>query len=367
MKIRAAVAYERKEPFVISEVELAEPKETEILVKMAGCGICHADLGVKENGPTSLPAVFGHEGSGIVEEVGSAVTMVSPGDHVVLTAYSCGVCEYCISGHPALCIENDRVNFGGIYMDGTKRLKDESGNELSCFFGQSSFSEYVVADQRNAVKVCDDLDLALLGPLGCGIQTGAGAVMNVLRPKAGDTIAVFGCGSVGLSAVMAAKIVGCGIIIGIDNVDEKLKLAGELGATHLINTKVDPDVTGQVHEITGGRGLDYTFETTGVQDLFQAAIDSLIKGGTCGTVATTGDKKLELLLVSLMASCRKLVGIVQGDSIPAFYIPKLIELYKEGKFPFDKLVSFYDFDDINRAADDAHHGRVIKPVLRFRP
>jgi len=365
MKIRAAVVYERKAPFIIKEVELAEPKATEILVKMAGCGICHADLGVRDNGPTPVPAVFGHEGSGVVEKAGSAVTMVAPGDHVVLTAYSCGVCEYCLKGRPALCKQNDRVNFGGVYMDGTKRLRDEEGNELSSFFGQSSFAEYAVCDQRSAVRVDKDIDLAMLGPLGCGLQTGAGAVLNVLKPGAGDTVAVFGCGSVGLSALIAAKMCGCKTIVGVDNIEAKLGLALELGATHAINTSDDPDVTRQILEITGGRGLDFTFETTGVEPLFQSAIDSLIKGGACGTVATTGERVLGLKLVSLMSNCRKLVGIVQGDSVPQLFIPKLIDYYKKGLFPIDKLIAYYGFDDINKAAADAHQGLVIKPVLRF--
>jgi aryl-alcohol dehydrogenase len=332
---------------------------------MAGCGICHADLGVRDNGPTPVPAVFGHEGSGVVERVGSAVTMVAPGDHVVLCAYSCGLCEYCLSGHPALCIQNDRVNFGGIYMDGTKRLRDEDGVELSCFFGQSSFSEYVVTDQQNAVNVDKDIDIAMLGPLGCGFQTGAGAVLNVLRPVAGDTIAVFGCGSVGLAALMAAKMSGCMSIIGVDNVDLKLDLAKELGATHMINTNTEPNVTGRIMEITNGRGLDFTFQTTGVETLFASAIDSLRKGGTCGTVASTGEKIFGYRMDSLMNRCRRLVGIVQGDSVPQLFIPKLIRFYMEGLFPFDRLISFYPLDDINKAADDAHHGRVIKPVLRY--
>ena len=364
MKIKAAVAYERNEPFEIKEVELADPKETEILVKMAGCGICHADLYVKENGPTQLPAVFGHEGSGVVESVGSAVTMVRPGDHVVFCSYSCGICEACLTGHPAMCERSD-VNFSGAYADGTKRLKDENGNELSCFFGQSSFSTYVVADQRSAVKVQNDVDLTMLGPLGCGFQTGAGSVINVFNPAAGSSIAVFGCGSVGLAALMAAKLCGCSAIIGIDTVDEKLALAKELGATHLINGKDDPDILAKINEITNGRGLDFTLDTIGNEELLNTAIESLRIGGTCGTVATTGNRIIGLRLISLMGQSKRLVGIVQGDSVPWLFIPKLIEFYKQGLFPFDKLINYYDFADINKAADDAHHGLAIKPVLRF--
>jgi len=370
MRIKAAVTYEHNAPFVIKEVNLAEPKDTEILVRMAGCGICHSDLFVKDNGPTPLPVVFGHEGSGVVERVGSAVTMVEPGDHVVFCSYSCGICEPCLSGHPAWCVRSREVNFGGVSSDGTKRLSDDEGNELSCFFGQSSFATYVVADQRSAVKVRKDIDLAMLGPLGCGFQTGAGSVLNVLKAKAGDTIAIFGCGTVGLAALMAAKLAGCGTIIGIDAVDAKLDLAKELGATHCINAKNMEDatsgITKEIMDITEGKGLDFTFETTAAQALLGAAIESLKPGGSAGTVATTlGDAIVGIKINALMGQSKKLVGIVQGDSIPWLFIPKLIDFYMEGRFPIDKLITYYDFDDINKAADDAHHGLVIKPVLRF--
>jgi len=365
MKIKAAVVYEHDAPFVIKGVDLAAPKDTEILVRMAGCGICHADLLAKEEGPTPLPAVFGHEGSGVVEEVGRAVTHLRPGDHVVFCSYSCGVCEACLNGHPAWCAEAERVNFGGVYADGTKRLSDENGVELSCFFGQSSFSTYVVADRRSAVKVDKGVDVAMLGPLGCGFQTGAGSVLHVLKPESGESIAVFGCGSVGLAALMAAKASGCRTIIGVDTVPFKLDVAAELGATHVINGNDESDILAKLLEITDGRGLDLTFDTIGTDAILSAAIESLRKGGTCGTVAGAGDRIVGLKLASLIGKSRSLVGIVQGDSVPWNFIPKLIELYKGGLFPFDKLIKYYDFEDINKAADDARAGLVIKPVLRF--
>jgi len=215
------------------------------------------------------------------------------------------------------------------------------------------------------VKVQKDVDLTMLGPLGCGIQTGAGAVLNVFKPGAGSSIAVFGCGSVGLAALMAAKLSGCSPIIGIDTIDEKLDFAKELGATHIINGKKEADIQAEILEITNGRGLDFTFDTIGIEPILAAAIESLRIGGTCGTVASTGNDIIGVRLNSLMGQCKSLVGIVQGDSVPWLFIPKLIEFYKQGLFPFDKLITYYDFDDINKAADDAHHGLVIKPVLKF--
>ncbi|MCL2111792.1 MAG: NAD(P)-dependent alcohol dehydrogenase [Clostridiales bacterium] len=365
MDIKAAVVYERGEPFVIRDVCLGEPKATEVLVRMVGCGICHSDLFVRDHGPTEVPAVLGHEGAGVVERVGSAVTMVAPGEHVVFCSYSCGVCEACLSGHPAWCERSDDVNFGSVHADGTKRLADKDGAELSTFFGQSSFATYVVADQRSVVSVDKSVDLAMLGPLGCGIQTGAGSIINVLAPKVGDTIAIFGCGSVGLSALMAAKLCGCSTIIGVDVTTARLDLARELGATHTINASETSDVAAEIMKITNGRGLDFTFETTAIESVLGAAVDSLRRGGACGMVGTSGERVLGLKMQTIMGQSKKLVGIVQGDSIPWLFIPKIIGLYKDGKFPFDKLITYYSFEDINKAADDSHSGVAIKPVIRF--
>lgn len=366
MKIKAAITYEKGATFEIKEVELSPPKETEVLIKIAGCGICHNDLFMVDNAPMELPVALGHEGAGVVVAVGSHVKSIKPGDHVVLCSYSCGICEACLSGHPAQCIRCDEVDFGGVYADGTKRLKDENGVEISAFFSQSSFATYVVADERNAVVVDKDLDLAMLGPLGCGMQTGAGSVFNVLKPTPGDAIAVFGCGAVGLSAIMAAKIAGCSTIIGIDVIEARLSLAKELGATHIINGKESSNISEDIKAITKGMGSEYSFETTGVPLLINEALYGLKRGGKCGIVASTGDAEIGIKMQdALMGQSKSLIGIVQGDSIPWLFIPKLIEFYKKGLFPFDKLLKYYDFEDINKAAEDAHTGVAIKPVLRM--
>ena len=366
MKIKAAVTYEKGTPFEIKDVELADPKETEVLIKIVGCGICHNDLFMVDNAPMELPVALGHEGSGVVESVGSHVTSIKPGDHVVLCSYSCGKCEACLSGHPAQCIRCDEVDFGGVYADGTKRLKDENGVEISSFFSQSSFATYVIADERNTVVVDKDVDLAMLGPIGCGIQTGAGSVLNVLKPSPGNAFVVFGCGAVGLSAIMAAKLCNCSPIIGIDVIEDRLLLAKELGATHIINGKETESISNEILALTKGMGADFSFETTGVPLLINEALYGLKRGGKCGIVASTGGAEIGIKMQdALMGMSRSLIGIVQGDSIPWLFIPKLIELYKAGLFPYDKLIKYYDFEDINKAAEDAHSGAAIKPVLRM--
>lgn len=364
-KIMAAVTHCKGQKFVIEEVELAEPKAGEVLVKMVGSGVCHTDAAARDQYmPVPLPAVLGHEGAGIVEKVGEAVSTVKPGDHVVLTFPSCGVCEKCLTGHPYVCDRSVELSFGGAYKDHTKRLS-QNGKELSVFFGQSSFATYAVADERNTVVVDKDVDLALLGPLGCGIQTGAGAVLNKIKPAPGTSAVIFGCGAVGLSALMAAKICGCDPIIGVDIIPSRLEMAVELGATHVVNGKNVADTVAEIVKITSN-GADYSFETTAVGDVLNQALYCLKPGGTCVAMAATGEDIIGIKMqYALMGVCKSLVGVVEGAAVPQIFIPKLIRFYKEGKFPFDKLVKFYDFEQINEAFEDSHKGVTIKPVLRF--
>jgi len=365
MKVKAALTMGLSEDFVIGEIDLAEPKETEVLVRIAGCGVCHTDACARDGqapGP-DLPAVLGHEGSGIVEKVGSAVKGIEPGDHVVLAFPSCGTCESCRCGHPSCCEHLDEIAFGGILPEGTSRLSI-NGTKLSAFFGQSSFAEYAVADQRNVVVVDKDVDLALLGPLGCGLATGAGTVLNALKPGPGSAIAVFGCGGVGLSALMAAKASGCTTIIGVDTVPSRLGMAKELGATHIINGKDCEDIADRIIRITGG-GVDCSVETTGVAELINTALYCMKRGGTCAEVATTSKPIPIDMQLALMGVQKKLIGVVEGDSLPQEFIPRLIRLYKAGLFPFDKLIGYYKFEDINKAFEDSKSGKTIKPVLKM--
>jgi aryl-alcohol dehydrogenase len=365
VKIKAAVVRHPGAPFAIEEVELASPKETEVLVKIVACGVRHTDAVARDQDmPVPLPAVLGHEGSGVVEAVGSHVRDLQPGDHVVLTVYSCGRCEACMTGHPSQCIHAFPTSFLGMYEDGTKRLLKD-GEELSAFFAQSSFATYAIADERNAVKIDADVDLALMGPLGCGIQTGAGTIMNKLKPQPGSAMVVFGCGAVGLSAIMAAKIMGASPIIGVDTVASRLDLAKELGAHVALNGLEEQDLVGKIQEITGG-GAEYSLDTTGVEELVNQALICLKPLGSCAIVASSGDRAFKIpLQYALMGVGKTLMGVVEGDAIPKLFIPKLVKLYKEGLFPLDKLETFYDFDEINQAFEDSKTGKTIKPVLRW--
>lgn len=250
-----------------------------------------------------------------------------------------------------MCDSYIDVNFSGSYADGTKR-HSKNGKELSCFFGQSSFAEYAIADQENCVVIDKDVDLEIMGPLGCGIQTGAGTVANNLKPELGSSIAIFGCGAVGLSAVMMAKSMGCSPIIAVDIVESRLELAKELGATHVINGKKQ-DAVAEIMDITG-YGADYAIDSTAVPDLILQALHSVKKKGVCAAVGASGDRVISFnIMEALMGDGKTLKGVIEGDSIPKLFIPKLVEMYKNGSFPFDKLITEYPFEKINEAFEDS--------------
>jgi len=367
MKVRAAVAYRERAPLVIEELELSEPGPEGILVRMAGAGLCHTDVKVRDGGlGVPKPVVLGHEGAGVVERVGERVTKVKPGDHVVLTFDSCGVCGPCRHGDPAYCDESAALNF----LDGRsgepggfrKAGKPVHGH----FFGQSSFATYAVARPQNTIRVRPDAPLEILGVLGCGVQTGAGAVMNALRPKAGDTIAVFGTGPVGLSAILGAVVCGCSVIIAVDVLASRLEMARQLGATHTVQAHAALDAAEEVRKIVR-EGVDFALGTTGRTESNEQAVHSLAAKGTFGFVASPAGSQLAVSMSTVMGRGLTIRGIVQGDSRPDAFIPQLIDLYLGGRFPFDRFVSKYKFEEINQAIDDQARGKVVKPVLTFAP
>ncbi|WKA52433.1 NAD(P)-dependent alcohol dehydrogenase [Planococcus liqunii] len=361
MKIQAAVTHGLGEEFKFEEVELGEPKDHEVLVKIVASGVCHTDAVARDLGLSPFPAVLGHEGSGVVEKVGSAVTSIEAGDHVVLSFAYCGHCENCLTGHPTVCLNFNELNFGGKMQDGTNRIHHHD-HAVSTFFGQSSFGTFAVTNERNVVKVDKEVDLTLLGPLGCGIQTGAGTVLNRIKPEFGSSIAVFGSGAVGLSAVMAAKIAGCLNIIAVDIHDNRLELAKELGATHTLNGKI-VDVVNEIKEITGG-GTHYAVETTGVPPVVKQAIHSLRPLGSCAIVGVTPEITFDVHN-DIMAEGKTVMGVIEGDSIPQVFIPQLVAYYKRGMFPFDKLTKVYEFEQLNEAFEDSKNGSTIKPIVKI--
>lgn len=365
MRITAAVTESVGAQFTLVPVELDDPRPGEVVVRMVGSGVCHTDLVVRDQMyPAPLPIVLGHEGAGVVETVGEGVSYVEPGDHVVLTFNSCGGCRMCVAGRPAYCDQFVACNFGGARGDGSTPLHRDTGDVHGVFFGQSAFATYALATERNVVKVDPAVPLELLGPLGCGIQTGAGAVLTTLNPSAGSSIAVFGAGSVGLSAVMAAVVAGCTTIVAVDLNQSRLDLAKELGATHTIDAATG-DAVDALLEISGGLGVDYSLETTAVPRVLRQAVDALNQGGTCGLIGVAAPGTEASIDMSALLFGRSVRGIVEGDSVPRTFIPKLVQLYEQGRFPIDKLIKLYPFADINQAVEDSEQGRTLKPVLTF--
>ncbi|WP_188205554.1 NAD(P)-dependent alcohol dehydrogenase [Alkalibacillus aidingensis] len=361
MEIKAAVTHDKGEDFKLEQVELSEPKTNEVLVKIVASGVCHTDAVARDLAITPYPAVLGHEGSGIVEKVGEGVKNLSEGDHVVLSFAYCGRCENCLTGHPTVCTDFNELNFGGKMEDDTHRLH-QSGEGLSTFFGQSSFGTYAIANERNVVKVDEEVDLTLLGPLGCGIQTGSGTVLNTFKPEFGSSIVIYGSGAVGLSAIMAAAITECKHIIAVDIHDSRLEIAKELGATNVINSK-NENVEDRIKEITGG-GAHYGIDTTGVPEVVRQGLRALRPLGKLAVVGVTPEMEINVH-EEIMAEGKTMVGVIEGDAVPQLFIPKLVEYYKEGRFPFDKLVKFYPFDNINQAFEDSKNGSVIKPIVKM--
>lgn len=363
MKIEAAVVFEKSQPFKIQELELDAPRFNEVLVKVVACGVCHTDEVARQQIiPVPLPAVFGHEGCGVIEEVGPGVTGFAQGDRVGFSYGYCGTCDACRQGHPYGCEENRRLNFSGTQFDGTKRLHNK-GEEVSSFFGQGAFATYAVVHVNNLIHVPEGIDLALIGPMGCGIQTGAGAVLNYLKPEPASSIIITGCGPVGLSAVMAAKIAGCTTIIACDVIDSRLAMAAELGATHTINSKNVESVPLEVRKLTR-IGTHYAIDCTGIGACVRQSLNCTRSLGTCVVLGATQELTINVEN-ELMGSGKKLVGIVEGCSYPQIFIPQLLEYYKQGLFPFDKLITYYNFKDIAEAFEDTHKGKVIKAVLKM--
>ena len=344
-----AVVREQGGPFLLEQVQLSGPRPDEVLVEIVASGMCHTDLLVRDSRPESLPAVVGHEGAGIVREVGSEVRGVGPGDPVVLSFPSCGRCRRCRTGRSAYCDSIATLKFGCRRPDGSVATTDAQGRPVGDhFFGQSSFGTLAVVSARSVVQVPDDVDLRIAGPLACGVQTGAGTVLDVLRVPPGSSIAVFGAGSVGLCAIMAARLAGATTIIAVNRRASRLELAREFGATHLISpTEVDP--LDAIRDATGGRGVEFAFETTGDPAVFTTAVRSLDSLGTCAYVGTAppgvtgGVPMLEAMTKGLTVR-----GVLQGDSTPGVTIPRLWELHRRGDLPFDRLITHYPLDRSTR-------------------
>lgn len=366
LTVRAAVLHRPGAGLRFEDLTLTDLRDDEVLVRLVATGLCHTDISFF-NRPflVDRPVVLGHEGAGYVHAVGSSVHGLSVGDPVVLSFDSCGLCESCTRDEPAYCHDFVDLNFVAQRRDGTTALRGADGPVRHAFFGQSSFATYSVCHPRNVVRLGDDTDLAMMGPLGCGFQTGAGAVLNVLQPSDTDSIVVFGSGSVGLAAVMAAKALGTATIIAVDRLDSRLQAATTVGATHVLNPGGVPDIVGAVREITGG-GAHRSLDTTANMAVLRQSVEVLRPRGVCGFVGgAAAGTELCVDVRDIMMNGKTLRGIIEGDSRPHELIPRLVALYRAGRFPMNELVRFYAFEDIDRAISDSERGDVVKAVLRM--
>ncbi|HZU56988.1 MAG TPA: NAD(P)-dependent alcohol dehydrogenase [Actinocrinis sp.] len=358
-------------PFSLAEVELDDPRPDEVVVRVTAAGICHTDLGVAAGAlPFPLPGVLGHEGAGIVEAVGSAVTRVRPGDQVLLSFTSCGRCANCRDGHPAYCLAWLPLNLlGGARADGSATVRKDGAALGSHFFGQSSFARLAVVDERSLVRVPEGAPLDLLAPLGCGVQTGFGAVVNVLRPRPGATIVVTGAGAVGLSAVMAARLTPATRIIAVDRVPDRLELAVQLGATDTLDTSSlgsgSAGLAAALADLTGGHGADGVIETTGNALVLGEAINALAVRGCAVVVGAPAFGTQVPVDVNFLLPGRTVTGLTLGDSETETLLPTLVDLVAAGRLPVERLVRHYKFEDINTAVADMVAGTAVKPVLTF--
>jgi aryl-alcohol dehydrogenase len=364
VKIEAAVAWEAGAPLSIEEVDLDEPRENEILVRVEAVGVCHTDDSARLGRlPVVFPVILGHEGAGVVERTGAAVRTVGPGDRVLFTPDYCGRCEQCRLGLSPYCDDVVAMTFSGVRRDGSPRAYKDGKPVRASFFGQSSFATRSLVTERNVVRVPPDAPLHYLAGLTCGIQTGAGAVLNAMGVRPERSVAVFGSGAVGLAAVMAAAAAGASSIVAVDRVAHRLAVAAELGATHVIDsTGADlAEVSAEVAKVTRG-GADVVLDTTGNPDVIMAGVNSLATHGTCSVITSSG-APVTVPPGALLLRGRKLRGTMGGHITPTVFIPRLLDLHARGRFPFDRLVRNYAFGDLRTAMDDSLSGETIKPVL----
>lgn len=364
MQIKAAVSRTDAPAPTVERIELEEPREGEVRIRIVAAGICHTDVhfhGAFGSMFAPKPMVLGHEGAGVIDALGPGVEGLAVGDHVVLSASGCGDCPSCRAHHPGYCNEMLRYAWSGARPDGSSPISQNGERVSGAFFGQSSFATYAIARQSTAIKVAHDLPLHLLGPLCCGFITGAGSVLEALRVRPGQSIAVFGSGSVGFAAIMAARIAGATQIVAIDVERERLNLALELGATHAL--LFSPSIGQALREIRPD-GFDYSFISAQPAAVFDAALACLAREATAAYVIDPA-KDWSPNWQQIMAHGITFRGIIGGDANPRTFIPLMIEYWRQGRFPFDRLITEFAFDDIADAWESFHAGRVIKPVLRM--
>lgn len=364
MKIKAAVCYEFNKPLTIEDIDLAEPRDKEVLVKLGATGICQTDIRCIRDGMggwQKLPMVYGHEGAGEVVGLGPNVTEFQIGDHVVSSSPRCGTCEQCVKGQPWFCLNGGALVHGGGFLDGTSPLS-KNGERIQNFTGSSTFSSHIVADVKTLTKVNKDVDMGVLAAFGCGFFNGIATVMNVLKPQPRDSIAVFGAGAVGMSAILGAKISNCKTIIAVDIVESRLEVAKEMGATHVINSRRMSDVPAEIRKIVPG-GVKYVVDTVGIGSATKMALDSMGIDSHMGLIGMPAKTEFDNFFGTIYQ--KKITAIAMGLTLAQDFIPQMVEWYDQGVFPVDKLIRYYRLEDINQAIADSNSGVTIKPVVRF--
>ena len=359
--------YAQSRPLVIDEITLAGPGAGEVLVEIAGAGLCHSDLSVVDGSrPRKMPMVMGHEASGTVREVGADVTQFAAGDHVVFSFVPvCGHCFYCTAGRGALCERGAHANIAGTLLSGSRPFKDSRDTTCHQHLGVSGFSQFTVAAQESLIKIDSSIPLARAALFGCAVMTGVGAVVNTARVPAGNSVAIFGLGGVGLSAIMGANAIGAHPIVAVDKIEDKLKLARELGATHTVNAAQENSVEA-VREITSG-GADYAFESAGNERVLVQAYEATRRGGTTVTVGLPAPtKEFTIPAVSLTMEERTIKGSYMGSSVPRRDIPRYIKMYQAGILPVDKLQTHtLGLDEINAGFDRLAQGQAVRQLIDF--
>jgi alcohol dehydrogenase len=375
MKTKAAVLYEmgapspyrQSLPLVIDETNLSGPGVAEVLVQMAAAGLCHSDLSVIDGSrPRKLPMVMGHEASGIVREVGAEVREFAPGDHVVFSFVPvCGRCSFCASGRGALCEPGAQANITGTLLSGARHFSDSKSIACNHHLGVSAFSQFTIAAQESLVKIDPSLPLITAALFGCAVTTGVGAVVNTARVTPDSSVAVFGMGGVGLSAIMGSRAIGAFPIVAVDRFDDKLTLALEVGATHTVNAAQD-DAIAAVKELTGG-GADYVFESVGNEQVLIQAYHATKRGGTTITVGLPAPSRMfSIPAVSLTLEERTIKGSYMGSSIPRRDIPRYIGMYQAGILPVDKLHTHtLRLEEINAGFDRLAEGQAVRQIVDF--
>ncbi len=362
--MKAAVLYEQRKPLVVEDIEVEDPKANEVLLKMAAAGICHTDLHYIDGlWPTALPVVMGHEGAGVVEKVGPGVTSVKPGDHVILSWMPpCGVCPACVRGEPYLCIRG--LTRSSTMADGTTRLK-KGDQQIHHFLSVSSFAEYAVVPEAGAIKIRSDAPLDKASLVGCGVMTGVGAVFNSAKVTPGSSVAVFGCGGVGLNVIQGAALANATTIIAVDTLDNKLEMAKQFGATHVINSSMGDPVP-QIQAITRGMGVDFGFEVVGKASVITQTFEATRFGGMALLVGMPPAASNAVISTTGIFLNKTLTGAFYGSANVRRDMPMLIDLYMAGKLKLDELVSrTYPLEKINEAFEAMKKGEVARSIIEF--